>query len=74
MSNRLIALQLYTVRDETAHDFKAVVRQVAKMGYVGVEFAGYGGLMARELAALALRFSILHLKLHIRPRKLTIDN
>jgi sugar phosphate isomerase/epimerase len=39
MANLPIALQLYTVRDQTAKDYAGTVRQVAKMGYHGVEFA-----------------------------------
>lgn len=47
-----IALQLYTVRDETARDFTGTLRQVARLGYPAVEFAGYGGLSAADLRAL----------------------
>lgn len=47
-----VALQLYTVRDETARDFVGTVRRVAEIGYRAVEFAGYGGLSAREMATL----------------------
>ena len=35
-----IALQLYTLRNETARDFAGTLREVAKIGYAGVEFAG----------------------------------
>jgi sugar phosphate isomerase/epimerase len=48
----IVALQLYTVRDETARDFKQTVRRVAEIGYAGVEFAGYGDLTAKDMAAL----------------------
>lgn len=44
-----VALQLYTVRDETAKDFLGTLEKVARMGYEGVEFAGTGGLTASEL-------------------------
>lgn len=47
-----IALQLYTVRDQTALDFAGTVRRVAELGYAGVELAGDGGLAAEEMAAL----------------------
>lgn len=47
-----IALQLYTVRDETGRDFAGTVRQVAAIGYRAVEFAGYGGLTPEQMAAL----------------------
>jgi sugar phosphate isomerase/epimerase len=39
-----IALQLYTLRDRLAHDFEGTIRNVADMGYVGVETANmFGG-------------------------------
>jgi sugar phosphate isomerase/epimerase len=47
-----IGLQLYTVRDETAKDFRGVLREVAAMGYEGVEFAGYGDIPAEEMRSL----------------------
>src|SRR5581483_420820 len=52
MSDLLGGLQLYTVRDQTAKDFKGTVRRVAELGYTGVEFAGYGDLSASEMKAL----------------------
>src|SRR5579859_8146043 len=52
MSNSSIGLQLYTVRDQTQLDFKKTVRRVAEMGYDAVEFAGYGDLPSKEMAAL----------------------
>jgi len=36
-----VALQLYSVRRDCAEDFDAALAQVAKMGFDGVEFAGY---------------------------------
>ena len=47
-----VALELYTVRDETKRDFEGTLRQVAQMGYAGVEFAGYGDLAAQAMAGL----------------------
>ncbi|MEM7802869.1 MAG: sugar phosphate isomerase/epimerase, partial [Chloroflexota bacterium] len=37
-----VALQLYTVREALAADWEGTLEQVAKMGYVGVESAGFG--------------------------------
>ena len=37
-----VALQLYSLREALADDFEGIVRQVAEMGYVGVE--PYGGM------------------------------
>jgi sugar phosphate isomerase/epimerase len=36
-----IAVQLYSVRGDCAKDFDAALAQLAKMGFAGVEFAGY---------------------------------
>lgn len=62
-----IALELYTVRDETARDFAGTLRKVAALGYLGVEFAGYGGLTAQEMKALlaetGLRVAATHIGL-----------
>ena len=43
------AIQLYTVRDIINNDFAGTLKKLAEMGYTGVEFAGYGGLSAREM-------------------------
>lgn len=44
-----IALQLWSIQEETEKDFVGALEAVAKMGYDGVEFAGYGGLSAEEM-------------------------
>ncbi|MHB9031193.1 MAG: sugar phosphate isomerase/epimerase family protein [Candidatus Latescibacterota bacterium] len=44
-----VALQLYTVRELAGKDFTGTLEKVAKIGYDGVEFAGYGGLSAKEM-------------------------
>jgi sugar phosphate isomerase/epimerase len=47
-----VGLQLYSVRKECEKDLPAVLAAVAKMGYQGVEFAGYYGRKAPELKKL----------------------
>ena len=49
---RQLGLQLYTLREETAKDFSAAIKQAAEVGYTSVEFAGFGGLAADKLADL----------------------
>jgi len=44
-----IALQLFSVRIDCTRDFPETLEAVAKMGYEGVEFAGYYGRSADEL-------------------------
>ena len=48
------ALQLYTVRDrcKTGKNLLDTLKEVKKIGYDGVEFAGYSGLDAREIRAV----------------------
>ena len=36
-----ISVQLFSVRDDCAKDFDPALAQLAKMGFAGVEFAGY---------------------------------
>jgi sugar phosphate isomerase/epimerase len=52
MNELQVALELYTVRDETRRDFAGTLRRVAQIGYAGVEFAGYGNLTSQEMSAL----------------------
>jgi sugar phosphate isomerase/epimerase len=52
MNKLQVALELYTVRDETRRDFAGTLRRVAQIGYAGVEFAGYGNLSSQEMSAL----------------------
>ncbi|MBD0380773.1 sugar phosphate isomerase/epimerase family protein [Paenibacillus sedimenti] len=47
-----IGLQLYTLRDDMAQDMEGTLRQVATLGYEGVEFAGYFGKPAEQLKQL----------------------
>ncbi len=49
MTKLPIGLQLYSVREECARDLPGVLSEVARMGYAGVEFAGYHGRSAEEL-------------------------
>ncbi|PRO66324.1 sugar phosphate isomerase/epimerase family protein [Alkalicoccus urumqiensis] len=62
-----ISIQLYSLREETAADFKGTLEKVASLGYDGVEFAGYGGMKAEELRELlhelGLRVSGAHVPL-----------
>jgi sugar phosphate isomerase/epimerase len=44
-----VGLQLYSVREQCAKDLPGTLAAVAKIGYQGVEFAGYHGRSATEL-------------------------
>ncbi len=44
-----VGLQVYSVRREAEKDLPGVLAKVAKMGYQGVEFAGYYGHEAKDI-------------------------
>lgn len=47
-----VGLELYSVRNECKADFPGTIAAVAKIGYKGVEFAGYWGRSAKEVRAM----------------------
>jgi sugar phosphate isomerase/epimerase len=47
-----VGIQLYTVRDDCAKDFRGTIKALAEMGYEGVELAGDGRLTAPDLKTL----------------------
>ncbi len=73
MDTTSVALQLYTVRDESAKDFVGTLRKVAALGYKGVEFAGYGGLSAHEMRALLTEIGVRAVSTHVRLEALEQD-
>ncbi len=44
-----VGLQLYSIRDECARDLPGMLQAVARMGYDGVEFAGYHDFSAQDM-------------------------
>src|SRR5436853_791784 len=73
MNTTSVALQLYTVRDETARDFAGTLYHVAEMGYAAVEFAGYGGLTSKQMAALLAETGLQAASTHVRLADLEQD-
>lgn len=61
-----IGLQLYTLREAMEKDFVGTLREVAKMGYEGVEFYNYGGLPAEEMKALLKELGLKAVGSHIQ--------
>lgn len=53
-----VALQMYTLRDDSAKDYVGTLRAVADLGYAGVELAGTGGLSAVALRRLLAELSL----------------
>ncbi|MEC0175965.1 sugar phosphate isomerase/epimerase [Paenibacillus favisporus] len=68
-----IGLQLYTLRDETAKDFRGTLRKVAELGYEGVEFAGYGDIPAEEMKTLLQELGLQAIGAHVGLHLLRAD-
>jgi sugar phosphate isomerase/epimerase len=68
-----IAIQLYTVREALAKNFKSVVTRISEMGYVGVETAGFPGITIEEagdlFADLGLEVCSMHAQLPFGKQK-----
>ena len=47
-----IAVQLWCLQEKTALDFENTLKTVGKMGYDGVEFAGFGDIDATKMKKL----------------------
>jgi sugar phosphate isomerase/epimerase len=69
-----VGLQLYSVREDCAKDVAGVIAKVAKMGYKGVEFAGYYGKSAAELRKMLDDNGIVCCGTHTGLDTLTGDN
>ncbi|MDB5054327.1 MAG: sugar phosphate isomerase [Bacilli bacterium] len=66
-----IGLQMYTLREEAEKDFTGTLKKVAEIGYEGVEFAGYGGLNADQLADLLQQLNLKAIASHVSLERLT---
>lgn len=68
-----IAIQLYTVRDQLAKGFEPVIRQIAEIGYAGIETAGFPGTTpaaaAKLFQSLGLKVSSAHTALPLGDNK-----
>lgn len=75
-----VSLQLWSLRDRVKTDFAGTVAEVAKMGYAGVETAGFGNLTstraAQVLADVGLKVSGIHVgidDLRNKPNQVVAD-
>ncbi|MEH6992466.1 sugar phosphate isomerase/epimerase [Neobacillus drentensis] len=60
-----VAVQMYTLRDESEKDFAGTLKRVAELGFDGVEFAGYGGLAPREVRGLLDKLGLVAVSSHV---------
>lgn len=64
-------LQLYSIREETNKDFIGSLMRVAKIGYEGVEFAGYGNIPAKEMKTVLNGLGLRSIGTHIGMERIT---
>ena len=60
-----VGLQLYTVRDDMAKDFKGTLQQVKALGYDGVEFAGLFGHTPEQVKAMCAEIGLNPISAHV---------
>ena len=66
MKDFKLGIQLYTVREPLKEDFKGVLRELAAMGYQGMEFAGmYGDMEPAGLAAFLKEIGVSACGMHV---------
>ena len=65
MEHRPIAYQVYSARDDAQKDLGSVLKQLAAMGYDGVEFAGFYGHTAEEVSALLKENGLTAISSHV---------
>ncbi len=68
-----IALQLWSVKDDTKLNFSATVRAVAAAGYDGVELAGYGNTDAAGAKAALAAAGLKVAGMHVGPDRLRTE-
>lgn len=73
MSKPALSLQLYSLRDLTKTDFAATVAEVARLGYTGVETAGYGNLDAAGAARAVREAGLVCSGMHVGIQALRAD-
>ena len=69
-----VGLQLYSVRNDCAKDLVGTLNAVAKMGFTGVEFAGYYGHTSQEIKKLLDDAGLKCYGTHVDMNALTGDN
>ena len=60
-----IGVQLYSVRDAMAQDFKGTLQAVKEMGYDGVEFAGLFGNTPEDVKAMCDEIGLVPISAHV---------
>jgi sugar phosphate isomerase/epimerase len=64
MLNKLSA-QLWSVKDYTSKDFFGTLEEIAKIGYTGIEFAGYKDISAKDMNKKLKELNLIALSAHV---------
>ena len=68
-----VGLQLYTVRDDMAKDFKGTLQKVKELGYDGVEFAGMYDHTPAEIKAMCAEIGLNPISAHVPLQEMLED-
>ena len=68
-----IGLQLYSVRDDMAKDFKGTLQKVKDMGYEGVEFAGMYDNSPEQIKAWCAEIGLNPISAHVPLAEMLAD-
>lgn len=60
-----IALQLYSLRAQLAEDYESVIRRIAEIGYIGVEYWGEGDMPPERTARLCRENGLQIMSMHV---------
>ena len=73
MKKALLGYQVYSAREEAEKDLLSVLKQLKEMGYDGVEFAGFYGYSADQIAAMLKETGLVALSDHVPYAKIVAD-
>ncbi|WP_283153462.1 sugar phosphate isomerase/epimerase family protein [Guptibacillus hwajinpoensis] len=73
MANIPVAVQMYTLREESEKDFIGTLKKISDIGYHGVEFAGYYDMSAKDLKKVMDDLGLMTASSHIPLDKLLED-
>lgn len=68
-----VAIQLYSVRDAMAEDFKGTIKAVKEMGYDGVEFAGLFDNAPEDVKAICEEVGVTPISAHVAYDEIAAD-
>lgn len=73
MSKLPIAIQVYSVREEAAKDFRGTMKAIREMGYDGVELAGLYDLSPKEIKDCLDELGLIPISAHVPIEEMEAD-